>query len=84
MTGKCEHRLVGYVLSKTALDRFVEDGLRNDSIDNCRKDDAGAEDAEMGKCMLNLKVEQSDHITISKEFCMSGVCWRFQGLFRKI
>jgi hypothetical protein len=43
----------GYVLSKEALTRFANKG-RNSKI--CRQD-GGAEDVELGKCMKNLGVE---------------------------
>jgi len=48
----------GYVLSKAALKKFVEEGLGNREI--CRQDNGGAEDVEMGKCMNNLKVTAGD------------------------
>ncbi len=44
----------GYVLSKEALRRFVDKGVRGESP--CRKDEQGAEDVEMGKCMQKLEV----------------------------
>lgn len=37
----------GYVLSKKALDTFVNKGLPSPKM--CRVDDGGAEDVEMGK-----------------------------------
>eukprot|EP00092_Neocalanus_flemingeri_P046355 GFUD01052125.1.p1 GENE.GFUD01052125.1~~GFUD01052125.1.p1 ORF type:complete len:358 (-),score=58.93 GFUD01052125.1:204-1277(-) len=48
----------GYVLSKAALTRFVEQGVHNSSI--CRQDNGGYEDVEMGKCMNKLEVEAGD------------------------
>ena len=48
----------GYVLSKEALKRFVETGLKDPEL--CRQDAEGAEDVEMGKCMENLGVEAGD------------------------
>ncbi len=36
----------GYVLSKEALRRFIEDGYPNKK--KCRQDHGGAEDVEMG------------------------------------
>ena len=48
----------GYVLSKTALERLVTVAL-NDSK-NCRLDDAGAEDVEMGKCLQSVNVTSGD------------------------
>lgn len=40
----------GYVLSKEALKRFVEDGIPNK--DKCRQSADGAEDVEIGKTVL--------------------------------
>lgn len=48
----------GYVLSKEALKRFVEQGLPNEKI--CKKEDTGAEDAEMGICLDKLNVTAGD------------------------
>lgn len=48
----------GYVLSKEALTRLVENGLRNKT--NCRADNGGHEDLEMGKCMSSLGVSAGD------------------------
>ncbi|OXA53917.1 glycoprotein-N-acetylgalactosamine 3-beta-galactosyltransferase 1 isoform X2 [Folsomia candida] len=48
----------GYVLSKEALRRFVEDALPNGA--KCRMDHKGSEDVEMGKCMVNVGVEAGD------------------------
>lgn len=48
----------GYVLSREALTRLAEKGLRNSSI--CRYDGGGAEDAELGKCLANLQVYAGD------------------------
>ena len=48
----------GYVLSKEALRRFVETGLKDPEL--CRPDAGGAEDVEIGKCMENLGVEAGD------------------------
>ncbi|XP_043218919.1 glycoprotein-N-acetylgalactosamine 3-beta-galactosyltransferase 1-like isoform X2 [Amphibalanus amphitrite] len=48
----------GYVLSREALRRFVEVGLKDPK--KCRKDHGGAEDAEMGKCMEKLNVTAGD------------------------
>lgn len=48
----------GYVLSKEATKRFVEEGLTDDH--KCRSDPGGAEDVEMGKCMANLKIKAGD------------------------
>ncbi|XP_046454474.1 glycoprotein-N-acetylgalactosamine 3-beta-galactosyltransferase 1-like [Daphnia pulex] len=48
----------GYVLSKEATRRFVEEGYYNILL--CRHDHEGAEDAEMGKCMSRLNVSAMD------------------------
>ena len=48
----------GYVLSKEAVRRFHDLALTNDSL--CHDGDGGAEDAEMGKCMMNVGVKSVD------------------------
>ncbi|CAB3235559.1 unnamed protein product [Arctia plantaginis] len=48
----------GYVLSRKALDMFVNKGLP--SPKTCRVDDGGAEDVEMGKCLDKLGVKAMD------------------------
>ncbi|KAJ8721862.1 hypothetical protein PYW08_004264 [Mythimna loreyi] len=48
----------GYILSRAALDRFVNKGLPNTTL--CRGDDNGIEDAEMGKCLENIGVPAMD------------------------
>ena len=48
----------GYVLSKEAVHRFVEIGLRDES--KCRVDPGGAEDLEMGQCLQRLGVKAGD------------------------
>lgn len=48
----------GYVLSREALRRFVEMGLKDPK--HCRKDNAGAEDVEIGKCLEALEVVAGD------------------------
>uniref|UniRef100_A0A182J4C7 Glycoprotein-N-acetylgalactosamine 3-beta-galactosyltransferase 1 n=1 Tax=Anopheles atroparvus TaxID=41427 RepID=A0A182J4C7_ANOAO len=47
----------GYVLSKEAVKRFVEDAIPSP---HCRQDGDGAEDVEMGKCMEAVKVLAGD------------------------
>uniref|UniRef100_A0AAG5D7H2 Glycoprotein-N-acetylgalactosamine 3-beta-galactosyltransferase 1 n=2 Tax=Anopheles atroparvus TaxID=41427 RepID=A0AAG5D7H2_ANOAO len=47
----------GYVLSKEAVKRFVENAIPNPQ---CRQDGAGAEDVEMGKCLEAVKVLAGD------------------------
>ncbi|XP_003743088.1 glycoprotein-N-acetylgalactosamine 3-beta-galactosyltransferase 1 [Galendromus occidentalis] len=49
----------GYVMSKEALRRFVEDGLRNENT-KCRRDHKGAEDVELGKCFYDLGIAAGD------------------------
>lgn len=48
----------GYVLSREAVRRFVVEALPNPKL--CKEDNTGAEDAEMGKCMENVKVVAGD------------------------
>lgn len=47
----------GYVLSEEAVRRFVVQGLPNQ---NCRQDNNGAEDVEIGKCLELVGVEAGD------------------------
>ncbi|XP_042207567.1 glycoprotein-N-acetylgalactosamine 3-beta-galactosyltransferase 1-like isoform X3 [Homarus americanus] len=48
----------GYVLSREALRKFVEEAIPNPK--KCRPDHAGAEDVEIGKCMQNVGVKAVD------------------------
>ncbi|XP_049873060.1 glycoprotein-N-acetylgalactosamine 3-beta-galactosyltransferase 1-like isoform X2 [Pectinophora gossypiella] len=48
----------GYVLSRAALDRFVNKGLPSPHL--CKASDTGAEDAEMGKCLERIGVKAMD------------------------
>ena len=50
----------GYVLSREAVTRFVTKGISDKTGLKCRKDNGGAEDVEMGKCMQNLNVKAGD------------------------
>jgi glycoprotein-N-acetylgalactosamine 3-beta-galactosyltransferase len=51
----------GYVLSRAALDAFVNIALKDTSGKLCRTDDEeGAEDVEMGKCLANVNVTAGD------------------------
>nr|CAD7572922.1 unnamed protein product [Timema californicum] len=47
----------GYVLSKAAVTRFVEDALPNK---DCRQDHGGSEDVEIGKCLDLVGVKAMD------------------------
>lgn len=47
----------GYVLTKTAVDRFVD--IMGDSA-KCRQDGGGSEDVEIGKCLANAGVAAGD------------------------
>ena len=48
----------GYVLSRRALDDFVKKALPNGTL--CKKEDTGAEDVEIGKCLENVHVVAGD------------------------
>lgn len=48
----------GYVLSKEAVIRFVEEAIPDKRM--CRQDNAGAEDVEIGKCLQNVHVIAGD------------------------
>lgn len=48
----------GYVLSKQAVIRFVEEGIPDKT--KCRQDADGAEDVEIGKCLENVNVIAGD------------------------
>ncbi|XP_055302817.1 glycoprotein-N-acetylgalactosamine 3-beta-galactosyltransferase 1 isoform X2 [Sitodiplosis mosellana] len=48
----------GYVLSKEAVKRFVEDGIPNKN--KCRQSADGAEDVEIGKCLEKVNVFAGD------------------------
>lgn len=48
----------GYVLSKEALRRFIEEGLSNESL--CKPGNVGDEDVEMGRCLSNVGVRFGD------------------------
>ncbi|CAG9769859.1 unnamed protein product [Ceutorhynchus assimilis] len=50
----------GYILSKEALRRFVEDALPNRHI--CRSKDTGDEDVEISKCLQAVGVELGDSL----------------------
>lgn len=48
----------GYVLSREAVRRLVEDGLSNPK--KCRSDGGGSEDVEIGKCLEKVGVKAGD------------------------
>lgn len=48
----------GYVLSKEAVRRLVTESLPDP--EKCKQDNTGAEDAELGKCLLSVGVEPGD------------------------
>ncbi|TKR87446.1 hypothetical protein L596_011843 [Steinernema carpocapsae] len=48
----------GYILSREALKRFVEDGLSDPK--KCKAGNTGNEDSEMGKCMYKIGVKAVD------------------------
>lgn len=48
----------GYVLSKEAVIRFVEQAIPDES--RCRQDSDGAEDVEIGKCLEKVNVTAGD------------------------
>lgn len=48
----------GYVLSKEAVIRFVEQGIPDKT--KCRQDNDGAEDVEIGKCLERVNVTAGD------------------------
>ncbi|KAE8738472.1 hypothetical protein FOCC_FOCC016031 [Frankliniella occidentalis] len=50
--------MLGYVLSREAVKRFVENGIPNK--EKCRQDHGGAEDVEIGICLERVGVKAGD------------------------
>ena len=50
----------GYVLSLTALEKFVTKGINDKTGKICRTNGKGSEDVELGKCMENLGISPGD------------------------
>ena len=76
----------GYVLSKEALRRLIDVGVRNSSL--CAEGTGGDEDVNMGECMRNLNIshgDSRDHLLIKRFFPFTPAEHLFPGdIFRKI
>ena len=75
----------GYVLSREALRRFIEEGL--DGKKCAQRETSFAEDVEIGKCMQKLKIpagDSRDHLKRNRFFPFHPSTHLAPGLHRKL